>query len=56
MENIIESVMGFSSQLGHVLLTIEEVIFFAGVVLGALTMCLLVWAVCTVIDNVPIFQ
>ncbi len=56
MENIIESVKGFSSQLGHVLLTVEEVIFFAGVVLGALAMCLLVWAVCTVIANVHIFQ
>jgi len=56
MEEIMETIARFSSQLGHALWTIEEVIFFTGVVLGALAMCLLVWAVCTVIANVHIFQ
>jgi len=56
MENIMELIKHYSTQLGHVLLTIEEFIFFAGVLVGALAMCLLVWAICTVIANIHIFQ
>lgn len=56
MENFLEIIKQYSVQLGHALLTIEEIVFFAGVVVGALAMCLLVWAICTIIANIHIFQ
>jgi len=56
MENIVEIVKRCSAQLGHVLLTIEEVVFFAGVLVGAMAMCFLVWTVCSIIANIHIFR
>lgn len=56
MEQWIEMLWKGASQAGRVLLTIEEVIFFAGVLAGVLATLLLVWVVCTVIANVHIFQ
>lgn len=56
MEQWIEALQKTASQAADVLLTVEEVIFFAGVLLGVLATCLLVWAICAGIANVHVFQ
>lgn len=52
----IERLQETASQAANILLTVEEVIFFAGVFLGVLVTCLLVWGICAGIANVHIFQ
>jgi len=56
MEELMEIIKHCSAQLGHALLTIEEAVFLAGVLVGVLVMCLLVWAICAVTANMHIFQ
>lgn len=56
MEKLIGMLSDKMSQALDVVLTVEEIVFFAGVVIGALAMALLVWIICTVIANIYIFR
>lgn len=56
MEYWVTRVGNVLSQVGYAVLTFEEIVFFAGAVLGALAMGALVWTVCSVAANIKIFQ
>jgi len=56
MEQWVDMLQNVASGVTHTILTIEEIIFFFGVFVGALAMSLLVWAICSVIANIHIFQ
>jgi len=56
MEQWIEKLKEVFPQLAHALLTVEEIVFLAGVFAGVLASLLLVWIICTVAANINIFQ